>query len=75
VQGGGLGSPVDHLDANQDVLGTGFGVLHQHIKVAVVVKNARIQQLVLPLGVAPPLIFLHQVGIGIFGLGIFVEKL
>ena len=42
-------STIVHRNANEDVFGTLLGVLHEHVKVPVVVKDAGVEQLVLEL--------------------------
>src|SRR5262249_13928622 len=38
---------IDSGNADEDVVGSGLGVLDEHIEVAVSIENARVQQLVL----------------------------
>jgi len=69
------GAAVADAEANQQLLGGRFGILDEHVEVAVVIEHARVQQLIfqrqpVPLAVGP-----HQVLVGIRRLGILVEVL
>src|SRR5262249_54395412 len=41
----GFGSAIDRLDSDQNVIRRGFGVFNEDIKIAVLVKNSRVNQL------------------------------
>ena len=75
VQLGRRRPPVDRGDLHQDVLRATLGVLHEDVEVAVVLEDARVEQLVLHLVAGAPPVRLHQVGVGIGRLGILVEVL
>ena len=66
---------IVHGDSDQHVFGIGLGVFDKHIEVAVVVEDARIQQLVLELFPGAARIGLHQIAIREFRLRILVEIL
>ena len=55
---GGFRPAVRHRDLDQDVLDVGFGILHEHIEVAIVVKRSRVEQLKLRLILGTPPVFL-----------------
>ena len=75
VEGRRVRSPIVHRDADQDVLGRGLGVLHDHVEVAVLVEHAGVEQLVLHL-VPPPIpVGPHQVVVRVRLVGILVEVL
>ena len=48
-------------DQHQDVIGTGLGVLHDHIEIAVLVEDPGVQQLVLHLLLTPAAVGRYQV--------------
>src|SRR5262249_44435465 len=51
------------------------GVLHEHVEVAILVEDARVEELVLELVAAAPPVRLHQVGVGIARVLVLVEEL
>ncbi len=75
VQRRGLRPAVAHGDLDQDVLGRRLRILDEHVEVAVVVEDSRIEQLVFQLVAAPCAVGAHQVGVRIGALWIFVEIL
>ena len=75
VQRRRLRTPVGDGDLDQDVFGRGLRVLHEHVEVAVVVEDAGIEQLVLEVGPAAPLVGRDDVVVGIGRLRVLVEIL
>jgi hypothetical protein len=73
--GGLFRATVMHRDHHQEVLWSGFSIFDEHIKIPVIIENARIEQLKLWLVFAAPAILLDQTAIGEFPLRIFVEHL
>src|ERR1700730_2993061 len=55
---------IDDGDTNQDVFDIRLGVLDENIKIAVLVEDARVQQLVLRVRTAAPLISVESSRIG-----------
>ena len=66
---------VPGRDANQNVLGSGFGVLHENVEVAVLRKNSRINQFIFRIVARALAVFIHQLLIRIARLRILVEVL
>src|SRR5215469_10847420 len=64
---------VGNGDSDQDFLGRFLGILHVNVKIAVVVKNTRIYELVLRLVAGPLTVGLYQIRVRIRFLRIFVE--
>ena len=64
-----------HGDTDEDVFRAFLGVLDKHVKVAVLVEDAGIEQLVLELFARSPPVRLDQVAVGILPLRILVEVL
>ena len=60
---------------DQDVVRRRFGVLHEDVEVAMVIKNARVQQFKLRVLSAPPMILVDQQGVRELGLRILVKGL
>ncbi len=75
MQGGRFGAAVRNVDANENVVGRVFGEFHENVEVALLCKDARVQQFVLRLGARTPAVCFHQIGVGKRGLRVFVEKL
>ena len=75
VQPGGLGAPVVDRHPDQDVVRTRLGVFHEHVEVAVVVEDPRVDQLVLEVLPRAPPIRLHEVTVGELPLRVLVEVL
>ena len=70
-----LRAAVMHGDLDEHVLRTLLGVLHEYIKIPVVVEDPGIQQFVLHLLTRPPAVGVHQVAIGELPLRILVQVL
>ena len=64
-----------HGHANEDVFRARLRVLHEHVKVPVVVKGVRIEQFVLELFPRSTAVRVDQVAVGIFPLRVLVEVL
>ena len=62
-------------DLDQDVLGGRLGILDEHVKVAILIEHAGIDQLVLEVLPAPAPVGLDQVGVRVGCLRILVEVL
>ena len=62
-------------DADEDVFRAFLGVLHEHVEVPVVVKDARIEQFVLELLPRPSPVRLDQVAVGKLPLRVLVQIL
>jgi len=75
VQGCILRSPVADRNPDQQVLGICLGILDKNVEIAVVIEHTGVEQFVLRLLAAAPVIRLHQVTIRIGCLGILVEIL
>ena len=63
------------MTLNENVLGRFLGILDEDVEVAVLVEDARVEQLVLELALAPAPVPVHEVGIRERRLRIFVEVL
>ena len=70
---GRVRSPIDRGDAHEDVLGRRLGVLYEHVEVAVVIEDARVEELVLHVVAGAPAVRLQQVGVRKGCLGVLVE--
>ena len=75
VQGRGRWAAIEGFDADGDVFLVDLGVLDDDVEVAVLVEDARIEQLVLGALAAAAAVFLRQQAVGKLGLRIFVEEL
>ena len=75
VQRGGVGTPVRHREADQHVVGRILGVLDLHVEVAVLVEDARVEQLILQLVLSALAVDLDQLLVGKRRLRILVEAL
>ncbi|MNS00088.1 hypothetical protein D3C72_313310 [compost metagenome] len=73
VQARRLISAVVHRDTHEDVVGRVFGVLHCYVEVSVVLEHTRVENLVLGVRQSTTGVFRDQVGVGKFGLRVFVE--
>ena len=62
-------------DLYEHILRRRFGVFHEHVKVPVVVKHARIEQLIFRIASATITVRIDQIGVWISCLRIFVEVL
>lgn len=72
---GGVRAAVGDRDATEQIFGAGFGILYNQIKVALLRKGIlqRIEQFKLRVCIPASPILLHQSGIGIGYLWIFIE--
>ena len=68
-------SPIGRRDSHQDVVRTGFGVLHVDVEVSVVLEHARVEEFILHVVAVAPAVRLHQVGVGKGRLRILVQVL
>jgi hypothetical protein len=68
-------SPVGSGDLHEDVIRTGFGILHEDVKVAVILEDAGIEQFILELVSRTPAVRIQQIGIGIGSLRILIQIL
>ena len=75
VQLGRLRPPVDRRDLHQDVVRAVFGVLDEDVEVAVVLKDAGVEQFVLHLVAGAPAVRFHQISIGERRLRVLIEVL
>ena len=73
AQLGFISAAVDHANANEQVFRAGFGVINENVEVAVVIKNAGLNQLVFGLITTAPAVLLHQVLVGEFLLRVLVQ--
>src|SRR6478752_4262829 len=69
----GLGPPIENRASNQDILWGFFGILHVDIKVAILVENARLYQLVLGFVAGSLAVNFQQLGVRKRVLRILVE--
>src|SRR5580704_16175739 len=70
-----LGPAVENSDSNQDVLWCFLGVFDKHVEIAIIIENARVDQLIFEVVASAPAIGTHQEVVGIRLLWIFVEVL
>ena len=70
-----FGTAVVNCDSDQNVFCVSLGVLDEYIEIAVVIENARVEEFVLKFFSRAAAVFLYQVTIGKFPLGILVEVL
>ena len=75
MDGGSLRAAIVDAYLDQHVLRRGFGVLDKHIKIAVIVEDSRVNQLVLHLFTGTPAVCLHQIVVWERPLRIFVQIL
>ncbi len=73
VELGGLGSSVVHRHRHEDVLGVGLGILDLDVEVPVLTEDARIDELVLLLGLRPRSVRRHQIVVRVGGVRVLVE--
>ena len=71
---GGLGAAIDDTDPDQDVVGGGLGVLRGDVEVAVLVKDAGVEQLVLEIALGPAAGLLDELAVGVALLRVLVER-
>ena len=65
--------PVAQADLDEYIVGGFLGILDEDIKVAILVKHARVEQLILRLRAIAAPVRLHEIVIGVGRLGILVE--
>ena len=65
MQLGDIGSAVNGLDADADILGITLGIFDEHIEVAVFIKRTRVQQLEFGIRAAAATILVNQTRVGI----------
>ena len=75
MQGRGIQRAVGGADAHEDVGCVGLRVLDRDVEVAVVLEDARVQELVLGIGARAALVLLDEVRVRESPLRIFVEEL
>ena len=75
MQLGLLRATVAGRNLYQNVLGRLFGVLDEHIEVAVVVEDAGVEQLVFEFVATASSVGVHQISVGKSRLRVLVEKL
>ncbi len=74
MQHGRLGPAIDGRDADQDIVGRGFGVFHEHIEVAVLGEDAGIDQLIFRIVARAAPVLVDQLLVRKFGLRVLVER-
>src|SRR5262249_40901369 len=74
VQGRRVGTAVERLDLDDEVLRVDFRILDEDVEVAIIVENARIEQLELETLTGTTRVLLHQPRIGKVPLWILVEE-
>src|SRR5215831_5547950 len=72
---GRVRTTVTHFDAYADVFRARLGILDKDVKIPLGIEDARIEQLILPLIIAPLPTLLNELLVGIGRLGIFIEIL
>ena len=75
MQHSGRGAAIAHADLDQQILRVPLGIFDEHVKIAVVVEDAGVQQLVLQVVAAAPATGVQQICIGVRGLWVLVEIL
>ena len=75
VQGRRVGTAVVRGHLDEDVVGRGLGVLDEHVEIAILGEDPRVDQLVLELVAAAPAVRRHQVVVRKLALRILVERL
>ena len=73
--GCGGGTAIVDGDADENVVGVGFGVFRENVEVAGVVKDAGVGEFEFRVGAGAAAVFFDQAGVGEFGLRVFVEGL
>ena len=74
MQLGSLRSAVMRGNTNQNIFRAGLGILDKDVEIAVLIEDARFNQLEFQITPGPPPVFLHQAGVGVFRLGVFVQE-
>src|ERR1700684_4692691 len=72
MQGGWFRPAIDRVDSDAHVLGSGLGVFDEDVKVAVLVKNAGVEQFILQRLPVTPAVCLNEVFIWVGRGGIFI---
>ncbi len=81
IASGGRGLPPGQArrtlsaDLNQQIFRTLFGVFHEHIEVAVIVEDARVEKFVLHVVSVAALVGLDQIDVGKRSLRVLVQVL
>src|SRR6266487_2060691 len=75
VQVSRLRSAVESSDADENIIGTSFGIFDKNIEVAILTKDACIEQLIFGHALAALTVDLNEVGIRKSVLRVFVEHL
>ena len=73
MQSGGFRSAVRRRDLDADVFHLHLGIFDQHVKVALFVENAGIEQFKFRVRLGAPSVLLHQPRVGKLGLWILVQ--
>ncbi len=73
LQPGSVGPPIGDRHRDEQVVGSGLRVLHDHVEVPVVVEHAGVDQLVLEVVPAPGSVGGHEVLVGVCRLRVLVE--
>src|SRR5580658_6260039 len=73
MKGGSLRSTVVRGNADQNVLPIAFCIFDEHIKIAVLAEDTRVEQLKLRISAPTFLIFLKQPQVGKLGLRVFIQ--
>ncbi len=68
-------STVDCRDPHEDVFRTVFGIFHKDVEIPVVIEDAGVDQFILHVVLRTTAVRLHQIGVGIGRLRVFVEVL
>ena len=75
AQPGRFRPAVVHRDADEDILGTGLRVFHEHVEIAAVVEDAGVEQLVFELVPRSVPVRVDEVAIGKLALRVLVQIL
>ena len=71
--GAGSGPAVGGRDADQEVVGVRLRVLDDHVEVAALVEDPRVEQLELGIAAPAPAVLLDEPGVRELGLGVLVQ--
>jgi hypothetical protein len=75
VKSGRLGTAVGYRDADQDIFGSGLGVFHEDVEIAIAVESAGVEELEFRFGARTLAVLLTQTVIRECSLGILVQAL
>src|SRR2546423_13344039 len=75
VQRRDVRTAIRDCDANQDVVWRCFGVLREHIEIAIVVEHTRVDELELRIELSAATIFLDQPRVWKLALRVLVQRL